>query len=214
MKNHIVFTFLFLALFSFQKQFFAQSNFYYSQNEKIFLSTSSESIIIKFKDEIEVNDINTFINTKEYLKDSEQLPQNIAQHLYKLILYPNMDVPKLIKELKSDSKIEFADNVYKINDLETIPFCRFLIRFKPEVTEEQIETLNKNHGVVIEKNGTVVNNYYKLRLTPFSDLNVVDMAKLYYETLPAVWSHPDFIIPIELQSPNDTFLTINITFTI
>jgi subtilisin family serine protease len=205
MKNHIVFTFLFLALFSFQKQFFAQSKFYYSQNEKIFLSTSSESIIIKFKDEIGVNDINTFINTKEYLKDSEQLPQNIAQHFYKLIFQPNADIPKLIKELKSDSRIEFVDNVYKINDLEAIPFYRFLIRFKPEVTEEQIEALNIKHHVEIEKTGNVVNDYYKLRITAYSDLNVVDMAKLYYETLPAVWSHPDFIIPIELQSPNDTY---------
>jgi len=187
---------------------YSQTNFFYSRGKKIPISEDSNAIVIKFKEGTTPTALNTILNNEDALQDLKSFSFQQARLFYKASLKSQTNVNQIINRLKDISEVEKIDHVYILGGVEAIPFDHFLVKFKPSVDRVQIEALNEQHNVEIVETRVSIPNLYRLRLTSNSDLSVVDMAKLYYESLPAEWSKPDFIVPVELNGiPNDTYFS-------
>jgi len=186
---------------------FSQTDFYYSRGKKIPIIVSSDAVVIKFKDVKTEYAANKIISTENMVKDIKPISVPQAEKFFKASLKPKTDVKQLIDRLKKKTEVEIVNYVYIVDGLEAVPYDQFSIQFKPSVNREQVEALNKLHNVEIIEMNVSVPNLFRLRVTETSDLSVVDMAKLYYESLPAEWSVPDFFMPVQLYTPNDTYFT-------
>ncbi|MDH4222769.1 MAG: S8 family serine peptidase [candidate division Zixibacteria bacterium] len=85
---------------------------------------------------------------------------------------------------------------------------RFITQFSPSVSRSYIDSLNAQHGVIIlDSLSTDVQNLFILKLTGAVDKDVLVTANQYYENLSIDYSHPDFVVEVELHSyiPNDSF---------
>ena len=79
-----------------------------------------------------------------------------------------------------------ADDVYVTSD--------FLVAFKPEVTREQIDALNAEHGVEIVEQLHYVENGFLLRAPAGTGgLEGIATANAYRATGLTIWAHPDLI---------------------
>lgn len=77
----------------------------------------------------------------------------------------------------------------------------FVVKFGPDVTEEQIIALNSDHNVEIVSYSPWLG--YLLMVTENSQLNALEMANLYYENPLTVWSHPNFVAEVRFEQIED-----------
>lgn len=209
MKKQLLRNIVYLTLFLiFQASVtFSQTDFYYSRGEKVQMTVSAEAVVIKFKEDITANEINTFLSAEDAIQDMNPLTLAGAKGFFKATLKSQTNLNQLSERLKGKTEVIALNNVYYIEGLEAVPYDQFMVQFKSSVNRSQVEALNKLHNVEnIEMNISVA-DLYRLRVTEASDLSVIDMAKLYYESLPAEWSTPDFIVPIQLYTPNDPYFS-------
>jgi len=195
-----------LAFCLFNGAAFAQEDFLYSEGKKIPLTLSTEKICIKFKGSIAQAQIDSLILNESALSKIERLQPVAAQGFCTIQLKSFANVKQLVQRLRKRPEVDLVSPVYLSGNLEAVPFGHFVVKFKPAATRVAIDALNNKHHVQIVNVSTAAPNLYTLRVTPASDLSILDMANLYYESLPCEWSVPDFIIPIELLgTPNDTY---------
>jgi hypothetical protein len=71
----------------------------------------------------------------------------------------------------------------------------FHVRFRDDISEEEIMEMNRLHQVEIMR--TMDENEYLLRLTEESSYNTLEVANLYYEDSLTIWSLPDFFVPLQ-----------------
>ena len=186
----------------------AQEHFYYSFNgKKIPLTISSEKISIKFKSDVTPEHIHRFFSTEPVLGDTLFLPSAATRGLMTVQLKTHTNVMQLVQRLERRSEIAMVNPVFFSHDsLERIPYDHFVVKFKMSVTQDEIESLNNRNHVEIVRVSGVENNRYTLKITTESDLSILKMSNLYYESLPAEWSLPDFFSQIELHIyPNDPY---------
>ncbi len=185
---------------------FAQQDFYYSRGQKIPLGVSSEKISIKFTSGPIETQIQSLLSAEPVLGARKSLGPASAQGFFTVSLQFATNVKGLVGRLRAMPQVNTVNPVYLLDGLEAIPFDHFMIQFKSSVTRAEIDALNTQHNVEVVTVSTASPNLYTLRITSNSDYSVLEMAKIYYESLPAEWSMPDFIVPIELfQPPNDTY---------
>lgn len=209
MKKQLLRNIVYLTLFLiFQASVtFSQTDFYYSRGEKVQMTVSAEAVVIKFKEDITANEINTFLSAEDAIQDMNPLTLAGAKGFFKATLKSQTNLNQLSERLKGKTEVIALNNVYYIEGLEAVPYDQFMVQFKSSVNRSQVEALNKQHDVEIIEMNISVDHLYRLRVTEKSDLSVVDMAKLYHESLPSEWSTPDFIVPIQLYTPNDPYFS-------
>jgi hypothetical protein len=71
----------------------------------------------------------------------------------------------------------------------------FHVKFRDDVTEEEIMKMNRLHKVEIMR--STDDNEFLLRLMEDSPLNTLEIANLYYEDSFTIWSLPDFFVPLQ-----------------
>lgn len=179
-------------------------SFCYSHGERYSLGLSTEKISIKFQTGVTAEQIQSLLANEPVLDQLKAMPQASAQGFYAITLRSNVAVTQLLTRLRQRSEVAMVNPVYLANGLEGVPYDRFVVQFKPEVASAQIEALNSKHQVEVVNISTAVPNLYTLRVTAASDLAVLEMANLYYESLSCEYALPDFIVPAQLFSaPND-----------
>jgi len=185
---------------------FAQEDFYYSRGERIPLTISTERISIKFKSGVTEDQIQDLLSSEPVLGELKPLAGATPGFITIQLKAPT-NINQLVQRLRRRAEVDIVNPVYlRGASLEAIPFDIFMVQFKPSVTREQIDKLNKQHHVEVVSMSPASWNLYTLRITTGSDLSVLEMSRLYYESLPAEWSLPDFISPIHLYlTPNDPY---------
>lgn len=174
-------------------------DFYYSQVKKIPLTISTEKISIKFKRDVTQAKIQRLLSSEPILEELKPL-DGATPGFFTIQLKAPTDVKQLVQRLKNRPEVDLVNPVYLIEgSLEAIPFDIFIVQFKPSVTRDQIDELNKPHHVEVVLMSPASWNLYTFRITTASDLSVLKMSQLFYESLPAEWSLPDFISPIDLH---------------
>lgn len=184
----------------------AQEDFYYSRGERIPLTISTERIAIKFKSGVTEAQIQDLLSSEPILGELKPLA-GATPDFFTIQLKAQTDVKQLVQRLKNRSEVDIVNPVYlREGSLEAIPFDIFMVQFKPSITRDEIDALNKQHHVEVVSMSPASWNLYTLRITAASDLSVLKMSQLYYESLPAEWSLPDFVSPVNLSStPNDPY---------
>ena len=99
--------------------------------------------------------------------------------------------------LEQDQEVDFVSPAYRQTSKSLdVMFAtkRFSVKFKPEVTNEQIDELNSKYGVkIIKKIGYTENAYLLEAPAADGDKGAVALSNVYFESGKAVWSNPDLI---------------------
>ncbi|MCI0617884.1 S8 family serine peptidase, partial [bacterium] len=187
----------------------AQEDFYYSRGVKIPLLLSTEKLSVKFKHGVTEAQIQDFLSREPFLDALRPLRPAAAMGFFTIELkglQSSANVMPLVQRLSKMPEVSIVNPVYMAGGLEAISFDHFVVQFEPSVTRAEIERLNNQHNVEVVNASTAALNLYTFRITSTSDLSVLEMSKLYYESLPCEWSLPDFIVPMELfGTPNDPY---------
>ncbi len=106
-------------------------------------------------------------------------------------------VERDLKSLEQDQEVDFVSPAYRQTSQSLdVMFVtkRFTVKFKPEVTKEQIDELNSRYGVKIIKELGYTENAYLLEAPAADgDRGAVALANVYFESGKAVWSNPDLV---------------------
>jgi len=107
-----------------------------------------------------------------------------------------------LKSLKAEPSIEYATVAYRrdvnvpATQIDDLMFAtqEFVVQFKPEITDTQIEELNKTHQVMVVKALDYAQNGFVL-LAPESegDKGPVVLSNLYHESGMVKFAHPNFV---------------------
>ncbi|MCY9340635.1 S8 family serine peptidase [Bacillus haynesii] len=163
--------------------------YYYSNGEEISLFPVKDVIAIKNEEGESHHRRLLTEDSEEENKSLFSIPQ-YGIEVYKTedsgmqpVSFTNSEVQTVpvLKHSPNDPNLIFVDD-------------KFLVKFKPEVTKNQIDELNKQYNVkVIKPLGYSENGYVLQAPTESDPMNVVDVANKYYESGLAVYSHPNFI---------------------
>lgn len=157
--------------------------YYYSGGKRIPLTIAKDIVAIREPQDHEL---------QESLR-SKQKP--IAKFPYYGI---NVYNSELITQTLTSGRIEMKNYelpVFKqTQDDFMVATTEFYTEFKPELTQEQIDNINKNYGVKIVERLPYEETIYKLEIIPDkNELGVVRTANAYYESGYATESEPNFI---------------------
>lgn len=81
----------------------------------------------------------------------------------------------------------------------------FVVQFRPEIQEPQINSFNQAHGVSMKMELPFERNTFILHALKKSELEVIALANLYMESGLVNYAHPDFVrVMKQFSAPNDT----------
>ena len=111
--------------------------------------------------------------------------------------------------MKKREEIDFVDYVYLSpkEKSEMISFARFVVKFKPDITEAEVETLNKENNIeIVRKNA--YRNRYVLRMKSGSKRSLYSIVQKYSKHPKVEYAVPDLLIKGHSHgTPNDTYFS-------
>lgn len=115
-------------------------DFYYYYSEKIHLNVSTEMITICFEETISKQEKESLISGDPILKDisEKKLPSGLVLTSIKEG-FGTMDVIQAIERLNTLPEIKYSAPVFQFRNLKLILMDEFIVRFKPDITEEDIQ---------------------------------------------------------------------------
>lgn len=185
----------------------AQEHFYYGrEGKKIPLEISTDKISVQFNEMTTEKEAAQFLKNYTLFDTIKSLTAVPGWFVASLKHTDASGIKFLTQTLKIRNEIYDAQPVYLTENVEAVVYDKFIVRFKPEVTLDQIKEFSKKNNITIIDNETAIPNYYVFRLNSKSSLSVLEMSQLYFESMPAIYSMPDFIMPVTLFSdPTDLY---------
>ena len=184
---------------------FSQSHFFYYYGQTIPLDLAVDKISICLRDDLYLIEIENFLMTQGVSGNFIPIKSVPLNNFYTFHT-GNVINSNLINSLRNRPEVIFVNPVYLRNGIEAKVYDRFIVQFSSSVTHSQILELNAQHNVEIIRISAAYPNIYTFRLTQNSDHSVLDMANIYYQSLPTDWAMPDFIVQFELFTiPNDPY---------
>jgi len=162
---------------------YAQTDFFYYQEESVPLTISQEKISIIFSGGLTRNQIDSLLNSEGVSGELKQIHSVALENFFTIDLQEQAAISELIEQLQSLPEVQLVNPVYERNGSEAVIFDRFVVKFDPSVTEQEIEQLNDEYHVETVRNR---GDIYTFRLTGASELPVLDLANLYYQSLSAI----------------------------
>ena len=202
----VLFSIINILLFSFS---FA-GEYFYSNYEKIPLYISNDEIILKYKNNMDVNKIINIENKEPSLGDKFSLKFAKCGELLCYNLVEKENIRELIDRIETFDYVEFANPVYLINGRDRVfVYDQFTVQFYQHIKREQINELNKKYNVELVKASSASHNLFSLRITSKTGISVVDLANIYHENSIVEYSLPSFIFEEEglHNLPNDTYFS-------
>lgn len=183
-----------------------EEHFYYAYEEKIPLEKMDHKVVIGYNEEMDKNAIRSLINATS----KEVVSMEFANEHTVVVEITTAGNLKAITDKAMESQdVKFIHPVFKYQKgLEMALTDEIVIKFKSNVSNTVIDSLNAQHGLELIKKSRLHNTY---RVT---DGNPLEIANLYQELGLVVFSHPNFISkitinqePIPQSIPNDPYFT-------
>ncbi|AZJ20060.1 hypothetical protein CT694_10275 [Bacillus wiedmannii bv. thuringiensis] len=167
------------------------SHYYYSNGETIPLFPVNDIIAVRSNEGAPIPTSFTSDNNTE-----NQLITNIPQYnidVYKI--KPNDGLPAFFENEETTMVNTVPVLKHSLDDPNwMLVDDKFIAKFKPEVTKEQINEINAKHDVKVIKPVGYLENGYVLQAPVKQDpMNVINVANSYYESGLTEFSHPNFI---------------------
>ncbi|WP_276359912.1 hypothetical protein [Daejeonella sp. H1SJ63] len=178
-------------------RYFQTPAFYYAFDEKVSITPSESKILIKYS---VVKDQKSATSLIQNIEKNAEL--NWQDDKVLIIEAKTGAAKEKIRErLLAETDVLSIQPVFKTAEgLELGLTDEFVLKFKPSVSEAQINTLNKQFDVTIVKSSEV----YQLARVG-KGIDVLEVANKYQESGLVIFSHPNFIAQIEKHQvlPND-----------
>ena len=182
--------------------------YYFAEDEKIPLKLSTSVIAVQFSSEADEAARTAAVDKTEGI---ESLAVGEVLEPFGITLIPTSTgateemVTASADALTAESGVEGTIPVFQIPDGESdevmILIPQFRVQFKPDVSEADIEKLNKKHGVEVVDKDDLGPNSYLLRVTPKSKQDALDLANLYHEDDLVEYAEPDWVYQIRKLAP-------------
>ena len=140
-------------------------DFYYYCTERIYVGLSTKMITIRFVDKVTEHKKEALIKAHPILKgvSDEGLPFGLLLIETKQAL-DKVDISEAVQRLNKLPEVKYCTPVFQYRNLKLILMDEFVARFKPDITEEGIQSLNKENRVTIVKKSPYRHNRYLLRV--------------------------------------------------
>lgn len=166
-------------------RYFQTPAFYYAFDEKVSITPSESKILIKYSVAKDQKSAATLIQSIE--KNAELNWQGDKVLIIDARTRPAKE--KIRERLLAETDVLSIRPVFKTAEgLELGLTDEFVFKFKPSVSEVQINTLNKQYDVTIVKSSEV----YQLARVG-KGIDVLEVANKYQESGLVIFSHPNFI---------------------
>jgi serine protease len=174
--------------------------FYYSNNEKHYLSKATNWLSVQVKAEDSLKFIEK-IGHQEMVSIKEHLIPE--RGIFWLQLEQSAMLAEDLAEIKKELDILRTFQGYYKTDgsgdtMHYIMTDVFNVQFSNDVTPDQIKAINERYSVEILGEG--LENEYMLRLKETSELSTLEVANIYYIEGLTEWSLPDFHVSISRES--------------
>ena len=113
---------------------------------------------------------------------------------------------QVINTFSRRPELVFTSPVFDLSGTQLIVSDEFNVQFKPSISREQIEAINKTNHVEIVKKFEEL-DWYVMRVKDPSNMNALKTANRYYESDVAVFSKPNFIRTLDfaVDPPEDEY---------
>lgn len=189
----------------------AQDNgvFFYSGGKKVYGNLSKQWVAIKLKSEKNITEVEQRAGI--FTAERSPLPKELSLFTQEGISFikkenfPNV-MENILMSLRDDPDVEAVGIPLYLptTDVPLILTDEFVVKFKADVTQSQIEQMNSENHVELVKKSPHVDKKMVLRVTDTSGKDALEMANYYYESGLTEFSHPNFIVHVEERFvPND-----------
>ena len=187
-----------------------EKEYYYAGGKKIKLNRVHDSFFVRYKKDITSRAMESKLAEKADFADAEERKEMPKYNAIMVTLPPyrrTEDVEESVKSLAADLDVEFIAPVYREaqSGLRLIATDEITVRFKSNVSQSQIEKLNKENNVEIIKQNRYVPNQYLLRGENPKD--TLTLANKYQESDLTEFAEPNFISEVKKEAlTSDMFI--------
>ncbi|MCF8414140.1 MAG: hypothetical protein K9G44_12040, partial [Melioribacteraceae bacterium] len=200
MLNYLVL----LLLFSIS-QLMAQVNYYNYKNTEIQLIPNDDVIVLVFNKGME-NKLKELVENQQIIKSTQQLQLMKSEEAYRFISANKLLLNDTLNSYRQNNIIKSIRHVYVLNGHEIISNNQIIIKFIT-VEKEKLDSLNSRYGLRILKDLNASDNKYRLEFAGNENIDILEIANIYYNSLKLEYSIPDFYRNYRTTNPNDPFFT-------
>ncbi len=182
--------------------------FYYADDKKVPLTPSKAFIAVELEPEADRSEVMEAVAAADALGTPEEA--EVIESLGIVLARAKPDAPEegissASSTLDGLKSVHCTCPVFQMPDgaddevMVLIP--RFRAQFKPEVSRDEIDKLNKKHGVEIIEEDVALPNNLLLHLTDKAKKNALELANLYHESELTEFAEPDFLMKVRELSP-------------
>ena len=183
--------------------------FFYSGGERIYGNLAKQWIAIKLKSGRTIDEVK--MKAGMVVDKSYSIPKELSLLEREGIIFLNIEDQldtreNILKDMRADPGVKVVGQpLYLLrSEVPLILTDEFVVKFKPNVAQSQIEQFNSKNDVELVKESPHVKNKMVLRVTSTSGKNALQMANYYYESGLTEFSHPNFIVHTEERfTPDD-----------
>lgn len=177
-------------------------NYYYSNNRRIFINKSEKWLVVQVPENSQ-SSFREIVNEDRGIRIKQTIRQERGFYWVE-----SSDIETNVNRIARNSNVTRSIPVFLWKDdigdtAKLIMFDEIRIKFKPNITRAQIDSMNSIYGVeVLRYRGS---DRYLLRVSENSNYNALDIANIYYEKNLAVWSVPNFLADIKTEQVDDPY---------
>ncbi len=192
----------------------AGDNYYYSGGRKIQIVLDTSRVAVLFKKDVSQDSVYSILPKFQQFSAVERVEkQDFARaNIYLVPLTRSLtrtNLEALHSGLQSSSMVKTVGRVYSLEakpESNLILTEEFVVKFKPEITRQQIEQFNADNNVEIVRASEYAKNQFTLQAKTGSNKDALTMANQYYESELTAFAHPNFITTVERRAaPNDLY---------
>jgi len=176
------------------------NKFYYAFDEKIYLNEVANKIVVSFEEKY-LPELQQFLQANDIIHQVElfHFGNGFILTTQPFFAYPLVSLPPpmpdeikaLMEDLKKQTGVKSVHPMYSVSGLEMAVTDEFVVQFKKNVSQQEIDELHKKHQVKIIK----ITELYQL-LSVSIDFDALDVANAYQESGLTIYSHPDFVTSV------------------
>jgi len=184
---------------------YGQYDYYYSHNGlKRELDILTDRFVVKPLPSF------TSLQIKELLQQrlpnlrTRELKNHLSPGFIEIMLDTRFeDISSLFHELqiiKNELPLECVMPVYAVDENPLIPTDIFIIKLADESIFPMLKQMNEQYGVEYVMQFELIPTMVVLRHTDWKNHSITEITRIYFENLDLLWSAPDFMQKIELNS--------------
>lgn len=171
--------------------------YYYVQGQRINVSKREDLIAVNFHSRAPVDTIRAFGTSRSAdleTSDEFQEMQGESLRIFRIAARRAADVKSLARDLRSQENVEKVGDVYVNDDGRGLVLTdELVVKFKPEMTSDQIESLKATYGLETTETLGFSENAFVLRVMAETGRTALEISNELMEKGHAVYAYPNWI---------------------